>query len=83
MIIGRPGEGHYWQYMGEEEPHPTPESSHPLREVLAGAREVANAREVTRRLREMSEGIAEVINADEELVELRPGSRLLGGSQHS
>ena len=80
MIIGRPGQGHYWQYMGEEEhvPHPTPESSYPLqREVpgLAGAREIANAREVTRRLRAMSEGIAEVIDADEEVVELRPGSR--------
>ena len=47
MIIGKPGHGHYWQYMGEEEhvPHPTPESSYPhQREVpgLAGAREVVD-----------------------------------------
>ena len=66
MIVGRPGEGHHWQYMGEEELHPTPESIHPPQEVLAGAREVANAREVTRRLREI---------AGEEVVELGPGSR--------
>ena len=41
---------------------------------MAGAREIANAREVTRRLRAMSENIAEVIDADEEDVELRPGN---------
>ena len=72
MIIGKPGQGHYWQYMGEEEhvPHPTPEFSYPhQREVpgLAGAREVANAREVTTRLWAMSENIAKVIDADEEV----------------
>ena len=67
LIIGKPGHGHYWQYMGEEQhvPPSTPESSYPLqREVpgLAGAREIANAREVTRRLRAMSENIVEVID---------------------
>ena len=66
--------------MGEEErvPHPIPGSSYPLqREVpgLAGAREIANAREVTRQLRAMSEPAAEVINAVEEVVGLRPGDR--------
>ena len=52
--------------MGEEELHPTPESSCPPQEVLAGAREEANAREVTRRLR----GIAR-----EEAVKSGLGSR--------
>ena len=66
MIIARPGEGHHWQYMGEEEPHPTPEFSRPLQEVPAGAREKANAREVTRRLREV---------AREEAKKPGPGSR--------
>ena len=80
LIIGKPGDGYHWQYMGEEEwgSHSIPGSSRPLqREVpgLAGAREIANAREVTRRLRAMSENIAEVIYADEEVGELRPGGR--------
>ena len=38
---------------------------------MAGAREIANAREVTRWLRAMSEQI----DADLEVVELRPGDR--------
>ena len=62
LIIGRPGQGN-WQYIGEEEhgPHPTPESSYPLQQEvrgLAGAMEIANGWEVTRRLRAMSEQIA-------------------------
>ena len=46
--------------MGEEELHPTSESSRPPQEVLAGAREGANAREVTRRLRGIAGEEAEV-----------------------
>ena len=80
LIIGKPGHGYHWQYIGEEErgSHSIPGSSRPLQQEvpgLAGAREIANAREVTRRLRAMSEQIAEVIDADEEVVELRPGDR--------
>ena len=55
-------------------PLPTPESSYPLQQEVpnqAGAREIANTREVTRRLRAMSENIVEVIDADEEIVEPR------------
>ena len=64
--------------MAKEEnlPHPKTEYSYPNQQevpVLAGAKEVANAREVTRRLRAMSENIAEVIDADKEVVEVRPG----------
>ena len=40
--------------MGEEELHPIPESSRPHQEALAGAREAANTREVTRGLREIA-----------------------------
>ena len=42
---------------------------------MAGAREIANAREVTRQLRAMNKPAAEVINAVEEVVGLRPGDR--------
>ena len=62
---------------------PRPESSHPLqREVpsLAGAREIGNAREVTRRLRAMDEDIVEVDFVDKDIVELRPETAALGGS---
>ena len=80
FIIGKPGHGYHWQYMGEEErgSHSIPGSSRPLQQEvpgLAGAREIANAREVTRQLRAMNEPVAEVTNAVEEVVGLRPGDR--------
>ena len=60
LIVGRPGHGYHWQYMGEEErgSHSIPGSSRPPQwEVsgLAGAREIANAREGTRQLMAMNE----------------------------
>ena len=42
---------------------------------MAGAREIANVREVTRQLRAMNEPVAEVTNAVEEVMGLRPGDR--------
>ena len=47
--------------------------------LTAGAREISNAREVTRQLRARNEGIVEVIDADEDIVELRPEDRALDG----
>ena len=42
---------------------------------LAGAREIANAREVTRQLRAMNKPVAEMTNPVEEVLGLRPGDR--------
>ena len=59
---------------------PRPESNYPLQQAhevprLAGARELSNAREVTRQLRAMDEDTKRVVDVDEEIVERRQGDR--------
>ena len=59
---------------GGHTPHPGPVAQWEV-PGLAGAREIANAREVTRQLRAIYEPVAKVTSAVEEVVGLRPGDR--------